>query len=156
MYDFTEGRIKQRRERIITVIIVLLFLFIIISLITGCTTLKTAFSTPVIELKVINEADILHNKQQSLYLFCPIQPPANHVGGIFCVIQSCLKKIKNRAAVSIDIQGGQWPYRPPEQLFSPIRSDRPPMQYRVLLHLTAFSLRVATIIAMHVRVFLLN
>ena len=63
MYDFTEGRIRRRRERIVTVIIVLLFLFIIISLITGCTTLKTAFSTPVIELKVINEADILHNKQ---------------------------------------------------------------------------------------------
>ena len=62
MYDFTEGRIKQRKERVITLIIVLLFLFIIIFLIPGCTTLKTAFSVPTIELKTISEADILHNK----------------------------------------------------------------------------------------------
>ena len=62
MYDFTDGRIKQRKERIVTLIIVLLFLFIIIFLIPGCTTLKTAFSVPTIELKTISEADILHNK----------------------------------------------------------------------------------------------
>jgi len=63
MYDGTEGRIRQRRERIVSLIIVILSLLFIIILITGCTTLKTAFSTPSIVLKVINEADILHNKQ---------------------------------------------------------------------------------------------
>jgi len=63
MYDGTEGRIRRRRERIVSLIIVLLSLLFIIILITGCTTLKTAFSTPVIELKVLSEADILHNKQ---------------------------------------------------------------------------------------------
>jgi len=63
MYDGTEGRIRRRKERIVTLIIVLLFLFIIIFFTTGCTTLKTAFSTPVIELKVITEKNILHKKQ---------------------------------------------------------------------------------------------
>ena len=62
MYDFTEGRIRRRKERIVTLIIVLLFLFIIIFFTTGCTTLKTAFTIPTIELRTITEADILHNK----------------------------------------------------------------------------------------------
>ena len=63
MYDGTEGRIRRRKERIVTLSIVLLFLFIIIFFTTGCTTLKTAFSTPVIELKVITEADVQQKKQ---------------------------------------------------------------------------------------------
>ena len=100
MYDGTEGRIRRRKERIVTLIIVLLFLFIIIFFTTGCTTLKTAFTIPTIELRTITEADILHNKYQYRYLYCPIQPPASTLAVFFCVIQSCLKKIKNRAAVS--------------------------------------------------------
>lgn len=63
MYDGEEGRRIRRKERIVTSIIVLLLLLFIITFTTGCTTLKTAFSTPVIELKVITEADVQHKKQ---------------------------------------------------------------------------------------------
>ena len=119
MYDGTEGRIRRRKERIVTLIIVLLFLFIIIFFTTGCTTLKTAFTIPTIELRTITEADILHNKYQYRYHYCPIQPPASTLAVFFCVIQSCLKKIKNRAAVSTYTCIPQWPYRAPKQYFHP-------------------------------------
>ena len=64
MYDGEEGRRIRRKRHVITSIIVLLLLLFIITFTTGCTALKTAFSAPVIELKVITEADVQHKKQQ--------------------------------------------------------------------------------------------
>ena len=55
MYDSREGIKIRRRSKILTAVILILFLLFLIILTTGCSTLDKAFTKPVLELVIITE-----------------------------------------------------------------------------------------------------
>ena len=55
MYDSREGIEIRRRSKILTAVILILFLLFLIILTTGCSTLDKAFTEPDLELEIIIE-----------------------------------------------------------------------------------------------------
>ena len=57
MYDSREGIEIRRRSKILTAVILILFLLFLIILTTGCSTLDKAFTEPALELEIITSLE---------------------------------------------------------------------------------------------------
>ena len=55
MYDSREGIEIRRRSKILTAVVLSVFVLFLIMITTGCSTLDKAFTEPILELVIITE-----------------------------------------------------------------------------------------------------